>query len=126
MEKFSKEDLNFYLPDSFKGLSKKYMLDCIFNKEIQEKWYPGEGDIMVGNTGNVFTISGSHDLVDELGGEVFLFGGHLCNRDGGHICSSTACSLMNKEGFKGDFEVYDVSSFSDFRFVPYPHELANI
>ena len=126
MEEFNKKDLEFYLPDSFKGLSKQYMLDCIFNEKIQKKWSPQEGDVMVGSTGNVFTISGSHDLVERLGGKVFMFGGHLCNRDGGCLCNSTACSLMNREGIKGDFEVYDVSSFSDFRFVPYPHELANI
>jgi hypothetical protein len=37
MKEFKKEDLEFYLPDTFKGLSKDYLLECIFNDEIQKK-----------------------------------------------------------------------------------------
>jgi hypothetical protein len=120
--KFNKEALEFHLPNNFKGLSKQYMIDCIFNKNIQEKWKPGIGDVIIGETGNVFVISDKHNLVEDLGGPIYMFGGYLCNRGGGCLMNSTACYLMNRDGVNPDLEVYSVSKFSAFRFVPYPHE----
>jgi hypothetical protein len=40
---FKKEDLEFFLPDKFKGLNKKYLLECIFDEEIQKNWIPTMG-----------------------------------------------------------------------------------
>lgn len=131
MNKFKKSDVKFFLKDSFKGLSKKYMIDCIFNEQIQKKWYPRVGDIIVGCTGNIFVISGKHTLHEDLGGNTFFFGGGLCNRNGGCFMDDTYCSILNKDGMKyvhsdnGIEKVNDpyYSKFEDFRYVPYPHEL---
>jgi hypothetical protein len=130
-DKFILEDLEFYLPTSFKGLTKKYMLDCIFNEGIQKGWYPREGDVIVGYTGNIFTVSAKHTLIENLGGTLFFFGGGLCNRDGGCTLNETYSYKMNKSGkwiqhtLGGYEEVNNLyhSAFSDFRYVPYPHEL---
>ena len=130
MKKFKKSDIKFFLKP-FKGLTKKYMMECMFNEDIQSKWYPQVGDIIVGSTGNVFVISAVHRLNEKLGGDRFFFGGGMCNRDGGNCMDSTYSYTMNKTGeFIGwtkdvRLEVMDNpyhSSFSDFRFVPYPHE----
>jgi hypothetical protein len=126
IREFIKEDLEFYLPDSFKGLSKQYILDKIFNIKIQKNWKPSVGDVIVGFTGNVFVISGRHQFVPELGGDLFFFGGHGCNRDSNNKLNSTACYLMNEKGETSEnceYDTYNVSSFSDYRFVPYPHEI---
>ena len=77
MDVFDRKELEFSLPDSFKGLSKEYILDAIFNTKIQINWKPQEGDIIVGCTGNIFVISGESNLVPELGGKLFFFGGLL-------------------------------------------------
>lgn len=134
MDEFTKEDLEFFLPDSFKGLTKQYILDCVFNEDIQRGWYPREGDIIVGPTGNVFVISGKHHLTAQLGGDLFFFGGHLCNRTGGNILDDTACFTLNKDGKYYQYtargiEAYDKlghSAFSHFRYVPYPHEIYSL
>ena len=125
MEKeFNKEDLEFFLPNSFKGLSKDYILDKVFNSDIQKNWKPQEGDIIVGCTGNIFVISSKQHLHESLGGDLYFFGGSLCSRDGGNFMNTTQSYVMNKDGFKFDgFEEYHIASFSDFRFVPYPHEI---
>ena len=130
MKEFDIEDLEFFLPDSFKGMSKEYLLSCIFDEKIQKNWNPGLGDVIVGSTGNIFVISGSHNLVPELGGKSFFFGGGFCNRDGGRIMDSTYCSVLNKDGIEyrhtregiKQFDNLNYSKFSDFRYVPYPHE----
>ena len=130
MDEFNKEDLEFYLPDQFKGLPKEYIMSCIFDDRVQEFWNPQVGDIIVGPTGNVFVISGKHTLTPKLGGDLFFFGGFLCNRTGGHILNDTACFTINKDGkyyrytsdgIEAKEESYH-SSFSHFRYVPYPHE----
>lgn len=131
MTKFNKEDLEFYLPTSFKGLSKEYILDKIFNKDIQYSWYPKIGDVIVGCTGNIFVISNSHNLVGELGGELFFFGGGMCNRDGGNIMDQTYSYTMNESGKWFTYTAngieekknFNHSSWKEFRYVPYPHEL---
>ena len=131
MDKFKKTDLEFYLPDSFKGLPKKYMLDCIFNDNLQKRWSPSVGDIIIGCTGNVFVISGFHDAHEQVGGKTFFFGGNLCSRDGGIIMNETHCFVLNEDGMNYTYtsegiekrEDFSYSKFSDFRFVPYPHEL---
>jgi len=132
MKDFNLEDLEFYLPDSFKGLLKSYILQKIFDEEIQKNWKPKEGDLIVGCTGNIFAISGHHTLVKELGGDLFFFGGGLCTRDGGCILNDTYSYTMNEDGLWYSYGVSGVektanncyhSSFKDFRYLPYPHEL---
>lgn len=128
MKDFNKEDLEFFMPPSFKGLSKQYMIDKIFDKDIQKDWKPKTGDIIVGETGNVFVISSTHVLVDELGGNLYFFGGGLCNRTGGNLLNETYSFTMNKDGLwyqhgREPKEDSYHSSFYDFRYVPYPHEL---
>jgi hypothetical protein len=130
MKKFKKSDIKFFLKP-FKGLTKKYMMDCIFNEDIQSKWYPQVGDIIVGCTGNVFVISGQDMLHEKLGGTRWYFGGSMCNRTGGNTLDETYCYTMNADGkFIGwtkDARLEEMdnlyhSSYKDFRFVPYPHE----
>jgi len=123
MKKFNKKELEFHLPDNFKGLNKKYILDCIFNKEIQNKWKPNVGDIIVGETGNVFVISSKRDLEEELGGPLYFFGGYLASPINNLNMNNITCYVMNSKGFKfKGLNTYIVSSFSDFRYVSYPHE----
>lgn len=128
--RFDREDLDFFLPESFKGLSKEYILEAIFNEQIQSNWRPQVGDVIVGCTGNIFVISGYHQTHKSLGGDKFFFGGGLCVRDGGNFLNDTHCSVLNKDGLehyhghsgieKRENPYY--SKFSDFRYVPYPHE----
>ena len=71
----------------------------------------------------MFVISGSHRSLDSIGGIVYFFGGHLCNRDGGNYMNSTKCYAMNKKGISynrlGEPEEYSrYSSFSDYRWIP--------
>ena len=129
--KLKKDDITMF-KDSFKGLTRDYMFDCINNNNIQENWIPHEGDIIVGTTGNIFVISGSHSLVAELGGDVYFFGGGYCVRDGGRILNGTYCYTMNKSGkwYTWDEKGKIIEkenpwhfSFSNFKYVPYPHEL---
>ena len=130
MEEFDKDDLDFYLPDSFKGLSKEYMIDCIFDEDIQKNWKPTVGDVMVGNTGNVWVISAWHKTHLDMGGDKFFFGGGLCNRDGGIFLNETYTFVMNEDGLEyvhGENGIITrdnlyYSKFSNFRYVPYPHE----
>ena len=120
---FEQEKLDFFLPKSFKSLTKEYILACIFDEDIQKNWKPSVGDIIVGCTGNVFVISGHQHLIEDLGGDLFLFGGSLCSRDGGSFMNSTQCYAMNRKGIKfRNLDTYNVSKFSDYRYVPYPHE----
>lgn len=128
MKIFEKERLKFHLPNFFKGLPKKYIMDCIFNEDIQSKWKPTTGDIIVGCTGNIFVISGMDLLHEELGGVRYYFGGGMCNRNSGNILDETYCYTANKNGkyihpLEGEQENPYHSSIRDFRFVPYPHEL---
>ena len=74
-------------------------------REAGLQWEPKDGDCFAtGNTdmANIFYISGEHDLVDELGGKMWFFWGHLCNRDGGCIMDETACQRMNRKGIMSD------------------------
>lgn len=131
-EQFDKEKLNFFLPKSFKGLSKEYILDKLFDNEIQNNWNPQIGDIIVGSTGNIFVISNKHNSVEELGGTLFFFNGVLCNRSGGNILNETISSTMNQSGLwfyydeqmiiKTKYNPYH-TKIANFRYVPYPHEL---
>lgn len=128
MKEFEKEKVELFLPDSFKGLSKKYLLDCIFNEEIQKNWSPGLGDIIIGSTGNVFVISGVENLHEKIGGKKYYFGGGSCNRDGGNVLDSTFCFTANESGknyhpINGEVEDFYHSCIRDFKYVPYPHEL---
>lgn len=133
MKEFDRDDLKFLLPRTFKSLSKKYILEQIFDEELQARWEPQVGDIIVTNTGNIFVISGNHVLSGDLGGELFFFGGGLCTKDGSNIMNETYSYTMNKSGkwleefnndeIKQNFKNAYHSSFKDFRFVPYPHEL---
>ena len=120
-EEFDKEDLEFCLPDEFKGLSKDYMLNCIFSEKIQKSWItPKVGDLIVTTTGNIFTISGEHY-------GTFFFGGFLQGRNS-RILSESSTFVVN---FTGELKrkingKKTCSKFSEFRFIPYPHELKNI
>ena len=128
MKKFDKEKLEFYLNDKpFKGLSKNYILDCIFNDDIQKKWTPNVGDVIVGETGNIFVISGVDYLHESLGGNRYYFGGGYCSRNGS-VLDSTYCYTANENGkyihpIEGDIENLYHSSIREFKYVPYPHEL---
>lgn len=123
-----KEKLEFFLPDSFKGLSKKYILDCYFNNNIQEKWLkqkPSIGDIIVGETGNVFVISNIEVYNENIGGKMYYFGGGLCNRDNRGFLNETFCYSMNESGipfYNKEKISFNHSKLSDYKFVPYPHE----
>lgn len=126
--KFVKATLNHFLPDSFKGLSKPYIMDAVFNDEIQSKWGPQVGDVIVGSTGNIFVIGGVHRLSGDIGGDKYFFAPGLCNRGDGCFLDSTYTSVLNKDGKKHepaqppkDDPFY--SAFSEYRYVPYPHEL---
>lgn len=128
MKEFNKEDLEFHLNDElFKGLHKDYIMEAIFNSDIQNKWQPQVGDIIVGCTGNIFVISGLDKLHEKLGGNRYYFGGSSCNRDGGNVLDSTYCYTANEIGkyihpLNGEQENLYHSSIRDFRYVPYPHE----
>ena len=134
MKQFIKDDLEFHLPEQFKGLKKDYILSCIFDDDIQSKWIPEKGDIMVGCTGNVWVISNIEKLYESLGGDRYYFGGNSCNRDGGNVLNDTICFTANESGklitwINGKLEEVEDSyhsSIKDFRFVPYPHELNRI
>lgn len=125
---FNRQELEFYLPNSFKKLSKSYMLDCIFNSTIQANWIPDVGDIIVGKTGNIFVISGKENLDDSIGCTMYYFGGSSCNREGGCVLDSTHCYTANESGIyfhpiNGIQTNLYHSSIRAFKFVPYPHEL---
>jgi len=127
-DKFNKEILNTFLPDSFKSLSKEYLLTYIFDKKFQKKWIPSIGDIIVGCTGNIFVISNVEYLHESLGGTKYYFGGNSCNRNGGIFLDDTICFTANESckyyhPVKGETHNSNHSSIRDFRFVPYPHEL---
>lgn len=128
MEEFNRENLEFHLKGkSFKGLSDKYILEAIFNIDIQNKWQPQVGDIIVGSTGNIFVISGMDRLNERLGGNRYYFGGSSCNRNGGNVLDSTFCYTANESGkyihpLDGEQENLDHCSIREFRYVPYPHE----
>lgn len=121
------ENISFLMPESFKGMPKSYMLACAFHPDIQENWQPQTGDVMVGQTGNVFVISGMFTLVEEFGGPLFYFGTHPCATDSS-IMDSNCSFVMNKSGLKHDYSRDALvthprySKISKFRFIPYPHE----
>lgn len=125
---FNRNDLEFYLPEVFKGLTKSYILECIFNADIQTKWVPSVGDVIVGCTGNIFVISAVENRNADIGGKMYFFGGGSCNRDGGNVLDSTYCYTANESGvyihpFEGVQTNLYHSSIRDFKYVPYPHEL---
>jgi hypothetical protein len=129
MDKFELEALEFHLPMTFKGLRKQYLLDCIFNDTIQKNWKPTTGDIIVGCTGNIFVISGTRNLNENIGGKMYFFGGSMCSRDSNSsVMDSTYCYTANESGIyyhpiKGAQSNCYHSSIRKFRYVPYPHEL---
>jgi hypothetical protein len=128
MGEFNREELEFYLSNkTFKGLSKNYILEAVFNDDIQKNWRPQVGDIIVGCTGNIFVISGMDRLHESIGGTTYYFGGSSCSRDGSGILDDTYCFTANESGkyfhpLKGEQENSYHSSIRDFRYVPYPHE----
>ena len=81
-----------------KGLKdwlKKYILECIFNDYVQERWIPQVGDIIITHTGNVYVISGLHTSLRDT---IYFFGGGFCNKTGGNILDETCCYTMNESG----------------------------
>ena len=124
---FIRTELEFHLPQLFKGLSKEYMLKCIFDEEIQQNWTPQIGDIIIGSTGNVFVISGKSNLHEDLGGPLYFFGGLLCGDDEGFLCD-TLSFTANESGrwyhpYRGEEMNLYHSSIREFKYVPYPHEI---
>ena len=131
-EKFNWETLEFFLPVLFKNLSKGYMLDCIFDDEIQKKWKPKIGDIIVNSSGNIFVISNHDSFSEEFGGDTYYFGGGLYNNYDGIIFNQTYCFVLNNDGMRyyrdKDCKIQkefnsSYSKISDYRFIPYPHEI---
>lgn len=119
--------MEFHLRDTFKGLSKEYILECIFDDDIQKKWIPGVGDIIVGYTGNIFVISVIDRLHKSLGGSMYYFGGGACTRGSGCVMDSTYMYTANESGkyihpTKGERPNSNHSNIRKFRYVPYPHE----
>lgn len=131
MKDFDKESMDFFLPKSFKGLSKQYIMNAIYDKKIQANWKPQVGDIIVGPTGNVFVIAAYHQGHESVGGDKYFFGGGLCSRDGGCIMNETYSHVLTEDGLEYYYSDEGIktrehpyySKFSHFRFVPYPHEL---
>lgn len=130
-DKFIFEDIEFFLPEKFKGLTKNYMLLAIFDKRIQRKWIPEKGDIIVGSTGNIFVISNIDNLHENLGGKRYFYGGATCSRNDGNFMNSTQCYTMNDSGVYiswnnvGNLVALENSyhsSYKNMRFIPYPHE----
>ncbi len=124
MDKFV-EDLERYLEEFDsdileQGLSVKYILDVVKNEDIQKSWKPKMGDLMVGSTGNLWVLSNSQKLCQELGGELFFFGGNTCVRGAGILMDQTMCYTVNKEGksWRGEENDPYHSSFDRFRWVP--------
>jgi len=135
MNKEALERMTMFMEDEFKGLSKEYMVDKITNEIIQREWQPKVGDIIVGETGNIFVISAHTKLDPTLGGDRYFYGGGMCNRDGGNIMDSTYCYQMNADGLEyyydldGEGDIIKTrksSKISDYKYVPYPHELPTI
>ena len=92
-------------------------------KDAGLQWTPEDGDFFATGADqkwdNIFVVSGSHDLVPDLGGKRWFFNGHLCNRDGGCLANSTASMCMNMKGIQSDrFNDGVISSVERFIFVP--------
>lgn len=62
--KYYKQLLELFLPDEFQGLSKEYIIDNVFNIEIQKKWVPKLGDITVSLMGDLYILE-NDDKVSE-------------------------------------------------------------
>lgn len=123
---FKKEDLEFHLPDTVMRLSKKYIMECIFDKKIQESWKPSFGDLMIGPTGNAFVISSVYPYHESIGGTMYFYGGGNCSKDSNGVMDSTYCYTANESGnyfhpLKGIMPNPYHSSIRKFRYVPYPY-----
>ena len=117
-DKFIREDLEFYLPETFRELTKEYILECIFNDEIQKNWKPQEGDVMVGCTGNIWVIASKYDYHESIGGTMYFFGGTI-GRIGGVNQSIASCHTMNESGkWIEEGTHFGHSSIKNFRFIP--------
>ena len=88
-------------------------------------WEPKRGDYFaagyetLGNRANIYVVSGEHSLVPELGGKMWFFGGHFCNRDGGCLMDTTASYCMNMNGVKPEgFREFSVSSVRKMLWLP--------
>lgn len=133
------EEIENKLPDNFKGMKKEYILNCIRNNKIQIQWKPKIGDVMVNKVGSVFVISGKykHELEED---DIYLFGGSLCNYKDtawllgktlnkdydGNILNDTCCFSMNKSGNSKTLNKHFHCKQEEFRYIPYPHELAKL
>ena len=131
-EEFNWRTIESFLPVLFKNLSKGYMLDCIFDDEIQKKWKAKVGDIIVNSSGNIFVISSHHCFNEKFGGDTYYFGGGLCDVNGSITTDKTYCFVLNNDGMRyyydKDFKIVKENhslffKISDYRFIPYPHEI---
>jgi hypothetical protein len=95
--------------------------------EVQQAWDPNEGDWMATKQEfmpNIYVISGKHELTEELGGTMWFFDGHLCNRDGGCLANQTATNCMNRKGIKFyGLNTFTVASINEFVFIPRQDQL---
>ena len=114
MSKFIKEDIEFFLKETCKGLSKEYILDAIFNESIQAKWIPQLGDMIVGPTGNIYFISAIDQLSDKLGGTRYYYGGGMCNRTNGNELDETYCFTMNKDGVWKGWKDHEIQEYKNY------------
>lgn len=131
MDKFERESLEFWLRDDtaheYRLPNAKYVLDVLFNEDVQKSWKPQVGDLFATHTGNIYVISGDHNLTEELGGRLFFFGGGMCTRGDGCIMDETYCYTMNKDGLSWHWgengkrsteKAHNHSAISKFRWIP--------
>ncbi len=123
-EEFEYDTIEFFVNDDneFK-INKSHILSMCFNEEVQSRWKPKVGDIILGKTGNLFVISSSERLNESIGGTLFFFGGGTYFYNDG--TKGTYCYTMNESGtrynsFKESTDDLYHSSFSEFRWIPRP------
>jgi len=100
-------------------------------KDAGFEWEPQDGDFFAyTNSGgelrerweiastNIYVVSGQRMLVEDLGGRMVFFHGHLCVRDDSCYTDATACYCMNRNGYNPDLQVYNVSSWEKNLFIP--------
>lgn len=59
-----KQLLELFLPDQFKGLSKEYIIECVFNIEIQKNWVPKLGDLTVSLMADLYVLESDEKVIE--------------------------------------------------------------
>ncbi len=57
-----RELLQTFLPDEFRGLDKQYMIQCVFNEEIQKNWIPKIGDITISLMADIYVLESDNKV----------------------------------------------------------------